>query len=240
MEPNLKFKQLRETLSLSQSEFAAKIGVSQGTIGDIERGRIGISKNVKSKLIEKFGIEIGYFIEEKDAKTVDMKQGTEIGSNQGLSISAVINFIKSNPNYDKSYVIVNQLIRQNESKLNPLKELLQSFFDLNRKIFQFTHQYAMIFNSSYHLSVFDKLENNVSEDTIKEDFNQALDNIPFLIAIYKSLNAELEKVVNKLEKIDLKGVMKQDINLKIKKHLLKGEFEKISSLKEMHKIPDYL
>lgn len=84
MRPNLKFKKLRESLSLSQAAFAAKLGVSQGTIGDIERGRIGISKNVQSKIIEKINLQIGYFDSEKSIKNEEMKQGSEIGWKQGF------------------------------------------------------------------------------------------------------------------------------------------------------------
>lgn len=56
MTPNKEFKELRKRLGLSQVELAAKIGVSQGTITDIERGRIGVSKRVAKKLMDIFDI----------------------------------------------------------------------------------------------------------------------------------------------------------------------------------------
>lgn len=84
MEPNIKFIELRKSKNLSQVEFAQIIGVSQGTIGDIERGRIGISKNVKSKIIEKFDIEAGYFDSENQERNIELKQGIETGWRQGF------------------------------------------------------------------------------------------------------------------------------------------------------------
>lgn len=95
MEPNTKFKKLRKQLKLSQIEFAAKIGVSQGTIGDIERGRIGISKSVKLKIIEKLGIESGYFDADNEQQNIESSQGNESGSTQGFDLR---NNLFYNPN----------------------------------------------------------------------------------------------------------------------------------------------
>src|SRR4051795_9802006 len=58
MEPNTRFKELRTRLKLSQVELATQLGVTQGTITDIERGRIGVSKKVAKQLQEKFGLEL--------------------------------------------------------------------------------------------------------------------------------------------------------------------------------------
>jgi len=84
MKPNVKFTELRKRLGPSQSEFANKIGVSRSTIADIERGRIRVSKRVRSKIVEKFNVEIGYFDTEKSVNNVEIKQGVEIGSRQGF------------------------------------------------------------------------------------------------------------------------------------------------------------
>lgn len=89
--PNKVFE-LRKRLNLSQSAFADKIGVSQGTIGDIERGRIRISKNVQSKIFDKIDIEAGYFDSENESKKSDLKQGIETGYKQGFTLkSSIVN-----------------------------------------------------------------------------------------------------------------------------------------------------
>jgi len=48
---NNRFKEVRLLLNLTQSEFADKINMKQGTISDIERNRIGVSNKVASALI---------------------------------------------------------------------------------------------------------------------------------------------------------------------------------------------
>jgi DNA-binding XRE family transcriptional regulator len=83
MEPNLKFKELRKGLKLSQIEFAKKTGVSQGTITDIERGRIGVSKSMRRKIKDTFGVESGYFDTVLQVKNTVLNQGAEPGLNQG-------------------------------------------------------------------------------------------------------------------------------------------------------------
>jgi transcriptional regulator with XRE-family HTH domain len=84
MKPNNKFIELRKRLGPTQSVFAEKLGISRSTVADIERGAIGVSKKVKSKILDKFKNESGYFDEEKADKNVEMNQGNELGYNQGF------------------------------------------------------------------------------------------------------------------------------------------------------------
>ncbi len=84
MEPNLKFKEYRKSLGLTQIEFADELGVTQGTITDIERGKVNVSKNVKKKIIEKYGAEVGDFTVLNTAKNTVLKEGVERGVKEGL------------------------------------------------------------------------------------------------------------------------------------------------------------
>lgn len=111
MEPNVKFKEMRKGLGLNQSEFAAKIDVSQGTITDIERGRIGVSKRVRKKITEIFGIESGYFNEIKQLKNNELNQGTESGSNQGKRAINYAYFSKFKAYLDLEYPQYNEFSR---------------------------------------------------------------------------------------------------------------------------------
>ena len=40
-----RLKKLRSLLGLNQGEFAAKLGIKQGSLSDIERGRVGLSNS---------------------------------------------------------------------------------------------------------------------------------------------------------------------------------------------------
>jgi transcriptional regulator with XRE-family HTH domain len=47
-----RIKQFRESKGLTQLQFAESLGLEQGSYSDIERGKVGLSNNVKSKLQE--------------------------------------------------------------------------------------------------------------------------------------------------------------------------------------------
>jgi len=51
-----RLKEIRKSLNLSQKEFAEKLNIQQGSYGDIERGKVGISSSVLKILITKFYI----------------------------------------------------------------------------------------------------------------------------------------------------------------------------------------
>lgn len=60
-ELNERFKEIRSQAGLSQAEFANLLEMRQGTISDIERGRIGVSNKLVKKLVEKLKVNQGWF-----------------------------------------------------------------------------------------------------------------------------------------------------------------------------------
>lgn len=92
MEANLKLKKLRNSLGLNQTEFAGALGVSQGTITDIERGRIGVSKNVRNKILTNFGVESGYFDTENEVDKSVFK-----GENEWVTGGEMEKFFSKSP-----------------------------------------------------------------------------------------------------------------------------------------------
>ena len=55
-------KELRTLLNISQKEFSSTLGVSQGTISDIENGRKGPSRSVLISLNKKFGVNANWLL----------------------------------------------------------------------------------------------------------------------------------------------------------------------------------
>ncbi|MFW5762245.1 MAG: helix-turn-helix domain-containing protein [Cyclobacteriaceae bacterium] len=51
-----RLKKFRKSLKLSQKDFANKLNLQQGSYGDIERGKVGISSTVLKMLITQFYI----------------------------------------------------------------------------------------------------------------------------------------------------------------------------------------
>jgi len=218
MEPNLKFKKLRETLNLSQTAFASKIGVSQGTIGDIERGRIGISKNIKSKLIEKLGIEIGYFEHENEEKNAETKKGAEIGLKQG--------FIKSD--YYKSLK-------------NKEKEVFFTYKLLERLSLQTLKGMSGEDTTRYMLREAEKLEDKTMYNYLRstEEIHNTRDD---LNKIYKSVSEvgwELPETVSLFKK-NIDDLMSEPLKFSDYESFKNKRFEVLESLSKYQKILDQL
>lgn len=58
---NTRVKEIRKQLKLSQKDFAASLSIQQGSLSDIERGRIGVSTKVSESLIEVFNMNPVWF-----------------------------------------------------------------------------------------------------------------------------------------------------------------------------------
>lgn len=48
-------KAIRLSENLTQQEFAARLGVSQSLIGDVERGRRRVTENLRIRIAQQFG-----------------------------------------------------------------------------------------------------------------------------------------------------------------------------------------
>lgn len=57
-----RLKQVREELGINQKVFAAKIGMEQGSLSDIERGRKKLSTSAHRKIAQFFGVNISWVL----------------------------------------------------------------------------------------------------------------------------------------------------------------------------------
>ena len=114
-----KIKNLREEKHLSQSELAFELGVSQGTLHNIESGN---SKKVDFLLMDKvcqfFDKDFDYFLEEKYVNNVHENHGQVIGQH---TIGTVNNFPENFLEEFKKLVEQNQA---NEKIIEDLKDKL--------------------------------------------------------------------------------------------------------------------
>ncbi|MBD5346183.1 MAG: helix-turn-helix transcriptional regulator [Bacteroides sp.] len=54
---NYRIRLFRKNHKLTQKQFAESLGITQSTLSDIERGKIGVSTNITSRLINKYNID---------------------------------------------------------------------------------------------------------------------------------------------------------------------------------------
>jgi transcriptional regulator with XRE-family HTH domain len=58
---NRKLKQFRQQLNLSQEQFAAQLGIKQGSYSDIERGKVQVSNHIMQKLVKQFNLNPSWY-----------------------------------------------------------------------------------------------------------------------------------------------------------------------------------
>ena len=61
-------KDLRKSQKLSQAAFAEKLGITPGTVSQLENGRLRVSDRIADKVWELFGVEVGEMAEKKTVR----------------------------------------------------------------------------------------------------------------------------------------------------------------------------
>ncbi|PZP43829.1 MAG: hypothetical protein DI598_15275 [Pseudopedobacter saltans] len=80
-----RFRKVRKEINLTQKEIASIMEVSQGTITDLERGRMKLSKKNAQKLSEKLGINTGWLNTGEGGMFSKNIQGINTGNNTGFA-----------------------------------------------------------------------------------------------------------------------------------------------------------
>ena len=80
-------RELRATKGLSQARFAKLIGVTPGTVGHLENGRMKVSAKIADKIWEVFGVEVAEAEEKKQAKKKAQKPVIYVQSPLGGNIT---------------------------------------------------------------------------------------------------------------------------------------------------------
>lgn len=213
MIPNTKFKAFREGLNLTQTEFAASLGISQATITDIERGRIGISKRVMRKINEKYNIEVGYFNTDKIQQIDSRNAGSEVGLKEGSDIFPKDQAINDRANsrmkellagqdqlkiFEKQKVITEKVIGllcRNNKKYNDFRSsviAIQAFEDILNDL-SYSNELNKLFNITY------AARNYMNKGTMN-DLKQAMEADFKEIERHATIFADLAKALQQFAK----------------------------------------
>lgn len=73
-----RLKGLRKKMGLTQQTFAAKLGISNGTVGNWESGNRIPDSNMLKRLSEFFGVSIDYLLGNSDCENIPDEQMSDI------------------------------------------------------------------------------------------------------------------------------------------------------------------
>lgn len=129
-----RIKNERQTLSLTQGDFAKKIGLSEEsrqTIGKWENGKLLPQFEDMLKMCEVFDCELGYLLGEFDCKT---REATDIQAKTGLSEKAIKKLLKINQDTSNHDILtsLDKLI-EHEDFIVLLRLIHANVYDFNLK-----------------------------------------------------------------------------------------------------------
>ncbi len=85
MTENERLKIIREELGFTQANFAASIGIKQGSYSDIERGEVGVSGVVLKELIKKYRVNPTWLYEGSGSKLLNDPETSEKATGKNKS-----------------------------------------------------------------------------------------------------------------------------------------------------------
>jgi DNA-binding XRE family transcriptional regulator len=166
-EINNRLKQVRRILDISQKDFALKLSIKQGSLSDIERGRIGVSSKVANSICNEFAVNptwlhtgVGEMFKVKNYNIQGKDTGVNTGENgsmRGMDARMALKMATgSNSGY---WVLFNDELKNERPDL---AELITLFAQLGR----FTDELPDV-NKTYFKPILDRLdlltENNYGE-----------------------------------------------------------------------------
>lgn len=128
---NQNIKLIREALNLDQITFAKNLGLKQGSYSDIERGRIGVSTNVKEKLYKLYSVNEKWLLTGtgemflKDVENFDLVQESSASYNITPTNLQQTTTIMELQNYNEDEL--RDLIKELNSKIKILEEKVDLF-----------------------------------------------------------------------------------------------------------------
>jgi|GEM_PF-5249337 len=195
---SVRFKEIRKKNKLTQVQIADLLGVSQGTITDIERGKIGVSKSVAEKLSKTLGINTGWILAGEGNSYNSEIQGKNTGINTGLGnissddfqdkmVSIAIEASKEKYKRLEYYrLLMDELEHDSPDLLNLVKSPIKILTDIERLKAVMVNNGQLIDN--YEVSKFDTYEqykeNFLNHIKKLEPFQKELLNLQIAISEY--------------------------------------------------------
>lgn len=126
---NERFKAVRKKLEITQTEFGKKLGLQQGSVGDIERSKdnIGVSESVKRLLESEYDVNL-IWLETGDGDMFKPKKSATTKAqtiSPGKELNEIKRLLKENEElkvYKEKYIELQERYVKLLEKVNSLKK----------------------------------------------------------------------------------------------------------------------
>ena len=142
MTENEKLKFLQKELKFSsQTQFAEKLGIKQGSLSDIYRGKegVGVSNSIKMKLNKEYSINFNWWKSDEEPMIMSTQnnknsdscnnQNNNINGNTGniaISHSDITKLIELQKGYQEMHSELNERLKTSQNQVNILLEILKN------------------------------------------------------------------------------------------------------------------
>jgi transcriptional regulator with XRE-family HTH domain len=203
---NERVKQVRKAESLTQQSFADKLSVKQGTISDIERGRLDVSDKIIGKISDIFKVRSRWLSTGK----VDNKIVENIVYLDEKGAADQVNELVKDNRFIEAQKIADQVNRAHGSHFQILIPELNLLWKNIAVLMQFIDQYDKYLANPASIEIYKLVKNGRNPNEVHNYLNKLLNNIPHVVPILKNINKALEKNTGDLKKFDADNEIEKD------------------------------
>lgn len=233
---NIRLKDLRRSLKMSQTDFASKIGIKQGTLSDIERGRIAVSDNVAEKIEKEFGAAKEWLMSGKvDENIVEIVDNISF-DDVLKSVQQNLNKVYSDPLYAEAHNVKIELLAKHASALKDAINHFEKFQSLTRQMLQYIHSIDKILFPESEMELYLEMKNEAKS---KDDVMTAKANLNSLASansIFKELNECFDKSIKRLMKFDAEETLSENAASRYNSALKSQDFHIVSQLEQIYNL----
>ena len=208
---NQRLKSIRERLHINQRDFAKTLEIKQGSLSDIERGRIGVSSKIVEKLTKKLNVNSGWLYDGKGDIFIGNNLPNIQGDNSGGNTGGKHSTSKSEWNPMEFYRAITRIFNEVEienpeikavyDKIDELIDFIQFMNEMNRKYFSDLWFFAL--PSLYENS------QPPNYNQIKEGIQERLKQIEPMMPAIEKLESAIQQFYKDFKAFDTKHIMEE-------------------------------
>jgi transcriptional regulator with XRE-family HTH domain len=245
--PNQRVKAVRQALKLSQQDFSASISIKQGSLSDIERGRLSVSSKIADTIEKVYNIPAEWILNtsknyshdivnrlEKDIERIKKHKLIE---RIAPGLSSELRNREENPNWETAAHIQLEITTKNKAAFQKAIPELAEFQKSIRQILLFINSYDKYLFRNIHIELYEELnKHNSTKEKVLMAHQEKLDALKDVTTIISKMNDGLKKAIIELRPFDADDVLAQDFYQSYREALVNQEFEKLSSYKDIYNI----
>lgn len=208
---NERLKSIRIELRMNQRDFANKIGIKQGSLSDIERGRIGVSTKVVEKLLKSLNVNPGWLHDGKGDIFIGISPIKTREADTGGVSGGGYPETKSGMDAVEYYRVVNRTFNEIENENPAIKEVYRKVDELI-DFTQFMNELNRKYFTDLWFFVLPSLYENDPPPTftqIKSGVQERLKKIEPMMPALEKLEAAIQQFYTDFKDFDTKHIMEE-------------------------------